>query len=143
MSYRLLAASDQHWRPSNVMGVANTDLARQLGATALGTRLWRLAPGQASTWHRHEVTEELYLLMEGTGRVRVEGETLTVEPGTALMVEPETLRQLFNDTDADQLWLVVGAPPEMASTQEMTEEDIARRYPDGLTAMPPELEGGT
>jgi hypothetical protein len=80
--------------------------------------------------------------MEGTGRVRLESETLTVEPGTALMVEPETLRQLFNDTDADQLWLVVGAPPEMASTLEMTEEDIARRYPDGLTAMPPELEGG-
>lgn len=139
MAYRVLTAAEQHWRPSNVMGVANTDLARQLGAGALGARLWRLEPGQASTWHRHEVTEELYLLMEGTGRARVGGETLTLQPGTSMLVDPGTLRQLFNDTDADQLWLVMGAPPEMASTKEMTEEDIALRYPDGLTAMPPEL----
>ncbi|HYI38194.1 MAG TPA: cupin domain-containing protein [Thermoleophilaceae bacterium] len=142
MSYRVLPAADQHWRPSNVMGVANTDLTEQLGASVLGARLWRLEPGQASTWHRHEVTEELYVLVEGTGRARVGDETLTVEPGTAMLVDPDTLRQLFNDTDADQLWLVVGAPPEMASTLEMTEEDIARRYPDGLQAMPPELGGG-
>jgi uncharacterized cupin superfamily protein len=142
MSHRVLPAADQHWRPSNVMGVANTDLARQLGATVLGARLWRFEPGQASTWHRHEVTEELYVLLEGTGRARVGDETLTLEPGAAMLVDPKTLRQLFNDTDADQLWLVMGAPPEMASTLEMTEDDLAWRYPDGLEAMPPELDGG-
>jgi hypothetical protein len=37
---------------------------------------------------------------------------------------------------------VVGAPPEMASTLEMAEEDLAWRYPDGLRALPPELDGG-
>ena len=29
---------------------------------------------------------------------------------SALAVSPRTVRQLFNDTDADALWLVVGAP---------------------------------
>jgi uncharacterized cupin superfamily protein len=123
------------------MGVPNTDLGRQMGASALGARLWRLGPGQASTWHRHRVTEELYVLLEGTGRARVGEETLTLAPGDSLFAGPETLRQLFNDTDADALWLVVGAPPEMASTLEMTDEDIAWRYPDGLKALPPELKG--
>lgn len=139
MGYRTLTADDQHWRPSNQMGVPNTDLARQLGASALGARLWRLGPGQASTWHRHRVTEELYLLVEGTGRLRVSDQTLTVAPGDSLLVAPETLRQLFNDTDADALWLVMGAPPEMGSTLEMSEDEIAWRYPEGLKALPPEL----
>ena len=49
------------------------------------------------------------------------------------------MRQLFNDTGADQLWLVVGAPPEAANTLEMTPELIAAMYPDGPKAPPPEL----
>jgi hypothetical protein len=49
------------------------------------------------------------------------------------------VRQLFNDTDADQLWLVVGAPPEPANTLEMTDETLAWLYPDGPKALPPEL----
>jgi hypothetical protein len=54
-------------------------------------------------------------------------------------VEPEVVRQPFNDTDSDQLWLIVGAPREAANTLEMTEEDLAWMYPDGPRAMPPEL----
>ena len=48
-AYSVLHADDAHWRPSNQMRVENTDLARQLGAANLGARLWRLAPGQASS----------------------------------------------------------------------------------------------
>ena len=141
MGFRVLTASDAHWRPSNQMGVQNTDLAKQLDAEHLGARLWRLQPGQASTKHRHRSQEELYLLLEGTGRLRVADELLTLEPLSALLVDPGTIRQLFNDTDTDQLWLVVGAPTELANTLEMSEADLAWVYPDGPKAMPPELGG--
>jgi uncharacterized cupin superfamily protein len=141
MGFHVLAASDAYWRPSNQMGVQNTDLAKQLDAEHLGARLWRLRPGQASTRHRHRTQEELYLLLEGTGRLRVEDELLTLEPLSALLVDPGTVRQLFNDTDEDQLWLVVGAPPEFANTLEISDEDLAWMYPDGPKAMPPELGG--
>lgn len=139
--YRVLPAEDAFWRPSNQMGVLNTDLAKQVEATELGARLWRLAPGQASTKHRHERQSELYVLLEGTGRVRVGEESLTLSPLSALLVEPATARQLFNDTAADALWLVVGTPAEAANTLEMTPELLARLYPDGPKALPPELEG--
>lgn len=139
MSYRVLAPADAFWRPSNQMGVLNTDLAKQLGATKLGARLWRLAPGQASTWHRHRDDDELYVVLEGTGRVRVGQERLTLEPLSAVHVEAETLRQVFNDTDADTLWLVVGAPPSPANTLAMTPDELAWMYPDGPKALPPEL----
>lgn len=124
------------------MRVENTDLAKQLGASALGARLWRLAPGQASTKHRHIQTEELYVLLEGSGRVRIDGEEpLTLAPLDSLLVEPGSSRQLFNDTEGDQLWLVVGAPPEAANTLEMTAELMRQIYPDGPQALPPELGG--
>lgn len=141
MSYRLLNAADAFWRRSNQMSVLNTDLAKQLEARTLGARLWRLEPGQASTRHRHAEEEELYLLLEGEGRIRVDGELLTLAPLDALVVEPSTLRQVFNDTDAEQLWLVVGAPRGPSNTLEMSEEQLREMYPDGPKAMPPELGG--
>ena len=139
MAYRVLPAADAFWRPSNQMGVLNTDLAKQLEASTLGARLWRLTPGQASTRHRHTSQEELYVLLEGTGRIRVEDDLHTLAPLSALVIEPGTVRQVFNDTDRDALWLVAGAPPEAANTLEMTPEQLARLYPDGPKALPPEL----
>ncbi len=121
------------------MSVLNTDLAGQLGAETLGARLWRVEPGQASTNHRHRTSAELYLLLEGTGKLRVDGELLELGPLDSVLVEPESVRQPFNDTDAEQLWLVVGAPVEPANSLEMTEETLAFVYPDGPKAMPPEL----
>jgi uncharacterized cupin superfamily protein len=137
--YSYVAAADAFWRPSNQMGVLNTDLAKQLGTQAFGARLWRLAPGQASTKHRHRHQTELYVILEGTGRIRVEEELLTLPRLSALTVDPMTVRQIFNDTSTDSLWLVVGAPAEAANTLEMAPERLAELYPDGPKALPPEL----
>jgi quercetin dioxygenase-like cupin family protein len=125
------------------MGVMNTDLGRQLDARHLGARLWRLAPGQASTKHRHRVSEELYVVLEGVGRLRVDDDDpLTLPPLSAVVVDPGSVRQVFNDTAADQLWLIVGAPPEPANSLEMDDETFAFVYPDGARALPPELAPG-
>ncbi len=139
MSPQILHAADAHWRPSNQMGVPNTDLARQLGAREIAARLWRLAPGQASTRHRHATQTELYVVLEGTGRIRIGDEVVTLAPLSSALVEPEVVRQVFNDSGGDALWLVVGTPPELANTLEMTPEQLAWAYPDGPKALPPEL----
>jgi mannose-6-phosphate isomerase-like protein (cupin superfamily) len=142
MAHRLLRAKDSFWRESNQMRVLNTDLGKQLQAGSLGARFWRLRPGQASTKHRHFATEELYVLIEGRGRIRVDEEVLELEPRDALLVEPESVRQVFNDTEEDALWLAMGAPPEAANTLEMSEETLRSLYPEGPRALPPELGGG-
>ncbi|MGB9183088.1 MAG: cupin domain-containing protein [Solirubrobacteraceae bacterium] len=139
MSYTVLRAEDAFWRPSNQMGVLNTDLAKQLLASTLGARLWRLTPGQASTRHRHLTQHELYIVLEGTGRIRVEDDLLTLTVLSTLLIEPGCVRQIFNDTSTDTLWLVAGAPPEAANTLQMTPEQLAALYPDGPRALPPEL----
>ncbi|MGH2942178.1 MAG: cupin domain-containing protein [Solirubrobacteraceae bacterium] len=140
MPARVLHAGDAHWRPSNQMGVRNCDLGRQLAADPLTARLWLFAPGQASTRHRHIAEIELYVVLAGTGRMRIDDdEPLTLAPRSSVLVEPSTVRQIFNDTAAEALWLVVGTPPEFASTLEMTDEQLTLLYPDGLRALPPEL----
>jgi mannose-6-phosphate isomerase-like protein (cupin superfamily) len=139
VSYTVLGANEAFWRPSNQMGVLNTDLAKQLGASDFGARFWRLRPGQASTKHRHRLTHELYVVIEGVGRVRVDDDLLELPRLSSLLVTPESVRQVFNDTGEDVLWLVFGVPNEAANTLEMSEETIAFLYPDGPKALPPEL----
>lgn len=139
MAFRILHADDAFWRPSNQMGVANCDLGAQLDAAPLAARLWRLTPGQASTKHRHETQTELYVVLEGTGRLRIGDEVLTLAPLSTVVIEPQTVRQVFNDTERDALWLVVGTPPELANTLEMSAEQLRWMYPDGPRALPPEL----
>jgi quercetin dioxygenase-like cupin family protein len=136
VGHRLLRAESAFWRPSTLLGVDNCDLAGQVEAPGLAARLWRVRPGQANTRHRHRTQTEVYVLLEGRGRLRVDEELLTLTPMSAAAVDPESVRQLFNDTDDDQLWLIMGAPPEPAPTA----DDAAYMYPDGPMAMPPELE---
>jgi quercetin dioxygenase-like cupin family protein len=135
MGHRVLHPESASWLPSKLMGVENCDLAGQLAPAPLGARLWRMRPGQANTRHRHRTQTEVYVLLEGRGRLRVDGELLTLAPLTAVAVDPESVRQAFNDTDADQLWLIVGAPAEPPPDA----ADRAYMYPDGATALPPEL----
>ena len=139
MGFSVIEARNAFWRPSNQMRVLNTDLAKQLDTDIFGARLWRLTPGQASTRHRHVRQHELYVVLEGTGRIRIDGELLTLERLSAVLIEPDSVRQIFNDTAAEALWLVVGTPAEQANTLEMTPERLALIYPDGPTALPPEL----
>lgn len=139
MGFTVLEADQAFWRPSNQMGVLNTDLAKQLSATMFGARLWRLMPGQASTRHRHQQQTELYVVLEGIGRIRVEQRLLTLAPLSSLVIEPDCVRQIFNDTNTEALWLVVGTPAEAANTIQMSPEQLAQLYPDGPKALPPEL----
>ena len=80
------------------------------------------------------------MLLAGVGRMRVADRLLTLAALSAALVEAAVVRQLFNDTGEDALWLVVGAPKELANTLEMTPERLAHLYPDGPKALPPELD---
>lgn len=138
MSFTLLRADEAQWRPAVATQALGADVAGPLGASTFAARLWRLEPGRFLARHRHDEEHELYLLLEGTGRIHVDGEDLTLTPLSAVLVEPATVRQLFNDTDADALWFVIGAPQDR---WDLPAERIAARYPDGPQAPPPQLRG--
>jgi mannose-6-phosphate isomerase-like protein (cupin superfamily) len=55
-----------------------------------------LEPRQRGRIHRHLRQEEVYLVLEGTLTLVVEGEEQTVERGELVRVAPEVRRQLVN-----------------------------------------------
>jgi quercetin dioxygenase-like cupin family protein len=91
------------------MKVPNADFLERTRSEILGARLWRLPSGSANTLHKHHRAEEFHFV-EGTVRIRVEGQTLTVLQHGGVLIGPRQLRQVFNDTQSDVLWLIVGAP---------------------------------
>jgi mannose-6-phosphate isomerase-like protein (cupin superfamily) len=140
--YHLIRPEDLQWRLSNLMRIPNADFLERTGSENLSARFWRLPPGSASTWHRHVRQEEFYFVLEGTGRMRAGSETLTVPKHGAVLVGPEQLRQVFNDTDAETLWLIVGAPEELEFLPNAkTPPDLSLIYPEDPVQLPPELAG--
>lgn len=74
--------------------------------------------------------------------MRVGDETLTVPRYGAVLVGPEQLRQVFNDTEEEVLWLIVGAPEELEFLQgALSKTDLSVLYPVDPKQLPKELEG--
>jgi mannose-6-phosphate isomerase-like protein (cupin superfamily) len=140
--YHLIKPEDLFWRPSNLMRIPNADFLERTGSENLAARLWRLPPKSASTLHKHIRQEEFYFVLEGTGRIRVGEETLTVRKYGGVLVGPGELRQVFNDTDAEVLWLVIGAPEETEFLPgAKNKPDMKLIYPTEPTQLPKELTG--
>src|SRR5438105_10468204 len=115
--YYLVKLEDLFWRPSNLMKIPNADFLERTGSENLSARLWRLPPKSANTLHKHIRSEEFYFVLEGTGRMRIGGDTITVPKYGGVLIGPDQLRQVFNDTDAEVLWFIVGAPEELEILQ--------------------------
>jgi mannose-6-phosphate isomerase-like protein (cupin superfamily) len=140
--YQLIAPQDLHWRRSNMMEIPNADYLERTGTENIGARLWRLPPKSANTLHKHIRSEEFYFVLEGTGRMRVGDETLTVPKYGAVLVAPDQLRQVFNDTDNEVLWLIMGAPEELEFVPgSKSKIDLSLIYPVGPKQLPNELAG--
>ena len=137
--YAVILPEDFPWQVSNTMELSNAYITVPLGSENLRARYWKLPPYSANTLHRHVSSEELYIALEGTGKIRIEDETITVPKYGAILVAPEKLRQIFNDTPQEVLWLIIGEPePELEGDQEFRPEMF---YPEDPKQLPKELAG--
>lgn len=50
--------------------------------------------------HAEEGHEEVYLLLDGAGTIEVDGETVGLEPGDAVRVDPGSTRQVRAEEDS-------------------------------------------
>jgi mannose-6-phosphate isomerase-like protein (cupin superfamily) len=83
--------------------------------------------------------EEFYFVIEGVGRMRIEDQTLMVPKHGGVLVGPERLRQVFNDTETDVLRLIIGAPEKELESGEVTDQELV--YPLDPKQLPEELDG--
>lgn len=87
-------------------------LRDQLGVTSFGLNLIRLEPGARGRIHRHERQEEVYLVLEGTLSLSIEGVERDLGVGELARVAPEVRRQLVNRRRQRLVLLALGAAGE-------------------------------
>jgi quercetin dioxygenase-like cupin family protein len=88
-------------------------LTDTLGCEQVRLNSFVIPPGEAGPYHRHESQEEVYVLLAGPGRMKIDGELVDVPEGGVVRVPPDLPRKFVNDSgDAEQRWLAFGAPPD-------------------------------
>ena len=85
-------------------------LARGTAALKLGASIDVLAPGKRGCpYHLHHAQEEMFIVLEGHGTMRVAGEMLAVKPGDVVFVPPgpDYPHQMINTSDAPLKYLSI------------------------------------
>lgn len=118
-------------------------LRRELGVSAFGINLLRLRPRQRGRIHRHERQEEVYVVLEGTLTLAVEGEERTLSRGSAVRVAPSVRRQLSNRGAEPLAVLSIGGaePHEGRDGVAYSSWDETEGRPPQEVPVPPDVEG--
>jgi uncharacterized cupin superfamily protein len=98
-------------------------LARGTAAAKLGASFDILAPGKRGCpYHLHHAQEEMFVILQGTGTLRVAGEMLPLRAGDVIFIPPgpEYPHQIINTSDA---------PLHYLSISTMEQPEICE-YPD-------------
>jgi mannose-6-phosphate isomerase-like protein (cupin superfamily) len=86
---------------------------RHLGSRDLGVSHWRYAPGlRAPQGHSHREQEEAYVVVAGSGRVRLDDEIRDVRMWDVIRVAPAVVRAFEAGPDGLELIAVGGPRPE-------------------------------
>ena len=67
--------------------------------------------GASTKLHRHPRTEELYVLVDGSGEIEVDGETRAVTAGDAILIRPGARHRIRAGTEGSLRFLCCCAPP--------------------------------
>jgi len=70
----------------------------------------RLPAGAATTPHYHPLTEEIYYILAGTGRMQIGAEARDVGPGDAIAIPPGATHQVSNTGEVMLRFLCCCAP---------------------------------
>lgn len=73
---------------------------RDLEAEATGVALLKVKAGQRQPFaHRHDKAEEIYVVLNGTGQIKLDDETLDLGPMDAVRIAPHVARSLQGGPD--------------------------------------------
>jgi uncharacterized cupin superfamily protein len=105
-------------------GLSETQEARfargALGAEQTGLNFLTVKPGQREAFaHRHKTAEEIYLVLGGSGRVKLDDELVDLGPFDAVRVSPGTVRSFEAGDDGLEV-LIFG--PHVESDGELVQD---------------------
>jgi len=81
-----------------------------LGCENMGVSYERLGSGWRMPFgHKHREQEEVYVLVTGSARMKIEDEVIELQPWSAVRVSADTMRSLEGGPEGAEL-IVIGAP---------------------------------
>lgn len=102
-------------------------LAEGTAAAKLGASIDVLPPGKRSCpYHLHHAQEEMFIVLEGSGTLRVAGEMLPIKRGDMMFIPagPEYPHQIINTSDAPLKYIAIST----METPEICEYPDSRKY---------------
>jgi uncharacterized cupin superfamily protein len=85
---------------------------RALGSEEAALSYHRLKPGKRSAFaHRHQDAEEIYVVLQGTGRMKLDDDIVDLKAMDAVRVAP-TVTRAFEAGDDGLAWIACGAHHE-------------------------------
>jgi quercetin dioxygenase-like cupin family protein len=86
---------------------------KYLDSAQLGVSLFRYAPGFTATdGHRHEVQEEAYVVVGGSGWIKLDDEVVELRPWDVVRVAPAVVRGFEAGPEGLEVIAVGGDKPE-------------------------------
>ena len=85
-------------------------LAKGTAARKLGASVDVVAPGKVTCpYHAHRAQEEMFVVIEGSGTLRVAGEMLPIKPGDVIFIPagPKFPHQIINSSNAPLKYLSI------------------------------------
>jgi mannose-6-phosphate isomerase-like protein (cupin superfamily) len=95
---------------------------RDLDAEKTGLSLMRVKPGKRQAFaHRHDEAEEIYVILSGAGRIKLDDEIIEVGPMDAIRIAPGVARAFEGGDDGIE-YLALG--PHCEGDGEILKEDF-------------------
>ena len=92
---------------------------KPLGCEKLGISYQKLAPNfRAPFGHRHDEQEEVYVLLSGSGRLKLDDEIVELEQWDAVRIASDTMRNFEAGSEGAEI-LALGAPGPRSEDAEM------------------------
>ena len=92
----------------------------ELGLEKLGMSYQRYEPGVRLPFgHKHKQQEEVYVIVSGGGRIKLDDEIIEVKQWDAIRVPPDTMRAFEAGPDGAEL-IAIGAPNTGPGDADMT-----------------------
>jgi quercetin dioxygenase-like cupin family protein len=98
--------------PSGGDGIDGRFSRKFLDSAQLGVSRWRYEPGRKTPGHRHDIQEEVYTVISGSGRVKLDDEIIEIKQWDVIRVAPRVARGFEAGPDGLEIIAAGGSKPD-------------------------------
>ncbi len=92
----------------SVTGGRRTELHDKLNLTGAEISINEMPAGEGASFvHTHKQNEEIYGILEGAGKVIIDGETIELKTGDWVRISPAGKRQFFASADTGMKYICI------------------------------------